>query len=179
MSPPSGTSLPPSIPSHPSRLSPHTRFEFPASYSKLPLAVCFTYGDVYVSVLLPHFISHSPSPTVSTSLFIWFFTFIQYFPVTNCDLCVHAKSLQSCLTLCDPMDCSRPGSSVHVPRQEYWSGLPFPSSVDLPNTWIQPVSYVSCIGRWVLYHQGHLGSPSCDLQLGNYRPNPTDIYFCI
>ena len=28
-------------------------------------------------------------------------------------LCVCAKSLQSCLTLCNPMDCSPPGSSVH------------------------------------------------------------------
>ena len=27
--------------------------------------------------------------------------------------CVHAKSLQLCLTLCNPMDCSPPGSSVH------------------------------------------------------------------
>ena len=27
--------------------------------------------------------------------------------------CVRAKSLQSCLTLCDPMNCSPPGSSVH------------------------------------------------------------------
>ena len=27
--------------------------------------------------------------------------------------CVCAKSLQLCLTLCDPMDCSLPGSSVH------------------------------------------------------------------
>ena len=26
---------------------------------------------------------------------------------------MHAKSLQSCLTLCDPMDCNPPGSSVH------------------------------------------------------------------
>ena len=26
---------------------------------------------------------------------------------------MHAKSLQLCLTLCDPMDCSPPGSSVH------------------------------------------------------------------
>ena len=26
--------------------------------------------------------------------------------------CMHAKSLQSCLTLWDPMDCSLPGSSV-------------------------------------------------------------------
>ena len=32
-----------------------------------------------------------------------------------------AKSLQSCLTLCDPMDCSLPGSSVHgFSRQGYW-----------------------------------------------------------
>ena len=27
--------------------------------------------------------------------------------------CTHASMLQSCLTLCDPMDCSLPGSSVH------------------------------------------------------------------
>ena len=27
--------------------------------------------------------------------------------------CVHAKSLQSCPTLCDPVDCSPPASSVH------------------------------------------------------------------
>jgi len=27
--------------------------------------------------------------------------------------CVHAKSLQSCPTLCMPMDCSPPGSSIH------------------------------------------------------------------
>ena len=26
---------------------------------------------------------------------------------------MHAKSLQSCLTLCDSMDCSPPGASVH------------------------------------------------------------------
>ena len=36
---------------------------------------------------------------------------------------LHAKSLQSCLTLCDPMDCSPPGSlSMEFSRQEYWSG---------------------------------------------------------
>ena len=28
-------------------------------------------------------------------------------------VCVYAKLLQSCLTLCDPMDCSPPGSSDH------------------------------------------------------------------
>ena len=30
-----------------------------------------------------------------------------------CCSCMHAKSLQLCLTLCDPMDCIPPGSSVH------------------------------------------------------------------
>ena len=35
---------------------------------------------------------------------------------------------QSCLTLCNPMDCSLPGSSVHgIFRQEYWGGVPLPS----------------------------------------------------
>ena len=39
-----------------------------------------------------------------------------------------SKVTQSCPTLCGPMDCSPPGSSVHgIFRQEYWSGLPFPS----------------------------------------------------
>ena len=38
-----------------------------------------------------------------------------------------------CLTLCNPMDCSPPGSSVMgFPRQEYWSGLSFPSPGNLP-----------------------------------------------
>ena len=34
-----------------------------------------------------------------------------------------SEVVQSCLTLCDPMDHSLPGSSVHgISRQEYWSG---------------------------------------------------------
>ena len=45
------------------------------------------------------------------------------------------------LTLCDPMDCSLPALlSVGFPRQEYWSGLPFPSPGDLPDPGIKPVS---------------------------------------
>ena len=39
-----------------------------------------------------------------------------------------AKSLQSCPTLCDPIDGSPPGSpSLGFSRQEHCSGLPFPS----------------------------------------------------
>ena len=39
-----------------------------------------------------------------------------------------AKSLQSCPTLCDPIDGSPPGPpSLGFSRQEHWSGLPVPS----------------------------------------------------
>ena len=54
----------------------------------------------------------------------------------SCCCCSVAKS---CLTLCDPMDCSQPGS-MGFPRQEYRRGLPFPSPGDLPDPGIKLVS---------------------------------------
>ena len=55
--------------------------------------------------------------------------------------CVLANSLRSCSTLCDPVDCSPPGSSVNqFSRQECWSGLPCPTPRDLPDSGIEPVS---------------------------------------
>ena len=48
---------------------------------------------------------------------------------------------KSYLTLCDPMDCSLPGSSLHgILQEKYWSGLPFPSPGDLPDPGIKPGS---------------------------------------
>ena len=39
-----------------------------------------------------------------------------------------AKSHQSCLTLCDPIDGTQQAPpSLGFSRKEYWSGLPFPS----------------------------------------------------
>ena len=55
MCPPYCTSLPLPSPSHSSRLSQSTRFELPVSHSKFPLAICFTYGHVYVSIILCQF----------------------------------------------------------------------------------------------------------------------------
>ena len=47
-----------------------------------------------------------------------------------------AKSLQSCLTLRDPIDGSPPGSPIpRIPRQEHWSGLPFPSPMHESEKW--------------------------------------------
>ena len=65
--------------------------------------------------------------------------------------CLPVKLLQLCLTLCDPMDRSPPGSSVHgFSGQEYWSGLLCPPPGDLSNLGIEPAS--PYIGRQVLYH---------------------------
>ena len=47
-----------------------------------------------------------------------------------------AKSLQSCPTLCDPIDGSPPGSlCLGFSRQEHWSGLPFPSPMHESEKW--------------------------------------------
>ena len=47
----------------------------------------------------------------------------------------------SCPTLCDPMDCSPPGSSIHgISQARVLEWLPFPSPGDLPDPGIEPVS---------------------------------------
>ena len=46
--------------------------------------------------------------------------------------------------LCDTVNCSPPGfSGLGFSRPEYWSGLPFPPPVHLPNSGIEPLSFVS------------------------------------
>ena len=87
----------------------------------------------------------------------------------KCELCVHAKLLQSCPTLCDSMDCSLPGFSVHgilQARTLEWVAMPSSrgSSLSSDQTCI---SHVSCICRHVLYCYGHLGNPNCELLVNN------------
>ena len=64
-------------------------------------------------------------------------------------------------TLCNPADCSPPGSSVHgiSQGQKYWSGLPFPPPADLPNPGIEPVSPVSPAWQADSLPLSHPGSP--------------------
>ena len=72
--------------------------------------------------------------------------------------CVCVKLLQS---LCEPMDCSLPGSSVHgilQARTLEWVAMPSSRG----SSWYKYqtcVPCISCIGRWVLYHECGLGSP--------------------
>ena len=59
-------------------------------------------------------------------------------------ICVYMLSHFTRLTLCIPVDCRLPGSSVHgIFRQEYWSGLPCLPPGDLPKLGIKPMSLTS------------------------------------
>ena len=60
-------------------------------------------------------------------------------------VCIHAKSLQLCPILCDPMDCSPPGSSVHGILQARileQIAIPFSRESSLPMDWTW-VSYIA------------------------------------
>ena len=63
-------------------------------------------------------------------------------------MCMHA---QLCPTLCNPMYCSPPGSSVHGISQARileWVAILFSRGPSWPRDQI----CISCIGRWILYH---------------------------
>ena len=79
-----------------------------------------------------------------------------------------------CLTLCDPMDYSPPGSSVHGIFQTRILELPFPSpgeSSQLRNqAWD---SCISCIDRQILYQQSHWES------LIIFWIYPVDLFVCL
>ena len=88
-------------------------------------------------------------------------------------MCVCAKSLQLCLTLCDPMNCSRPGSSVHgilQARRLEWVAMPSsrgPSPRGTSRTRDQTyVSHVSYIGRQVLSREVKMVK-NCHLHVGD------------
>ena len=96
-----------------------------------------------------------PFPLLTTLIIIWWFAFMIFsnlpffFPSCMC-----AKSLQSCPTLCDPMDYSPPGFSVHGILQTRilkWVGRPSFRGTSWPRDWTC-VFYVFCIGRQILYH---------------------------
>ena len=85
---------------------------------------------------------------VSLSISPFFFRFSLHMQHATC---MHA---QSCPILCDPMDCSPPGSTVHgifQIRILEWIAI----SSSRESSWTRDsshISYVSCIGRWILYH---------------------------
>ena len=94
------------------------------------------FPSIFLGNLL---VSYVPAPTYSRHVL-----------ASTCRLCflysgpcASAKLFQSCLTLCNPMDCNPPGSSVHgIFQARIWSGLPFPSPRDLPEAGIEPACLI-------------------------------------
>ena len=79
-------------------------------------------------------------------------TFLAVRPSSLCYTILHACSVtQSCPTLCDLMDYSQPGSSVHGIFQAKileWVAISFSRGSYQP----RDQTHISCIGRQILYH---------------------------
>ena len=101
---------------------------------------------------------------------IWWYMLNGHLRTIKVRLVPVAKSLQSCLTLCDPTDCSPPGSSVHGPRQDHWSGHFLLQGIFLTQEQTN-ISCVSCIaGRFFTTEPS--GKP---IKLGLQKLNMTII----
>ena len=94
--------------------------------------------------------------------------------------CCCSSVTTSCPTLCDPMDCSPPVSSVcGILQQEYWSRLLCPPSGHLPDPGIEQVSPAWQVDSLPL---SHLGNP--DLGHRNINMKEADsmltmmLYIC-
>ena len=68
--------------------------------------------------------------------------FLAFLQAWEEEVLVWSEVAQSCPTLCNPMDSSlhQAPASMGFSRQEYWSGLPFPSPGNLPDPGIEPRS---------------------------------------
>ena len=75
---------------------------------------------------------------------------------------MHAQWLQSCPTLCEPMDCSPPGSSIHWISQARvleWVTISFSRASSRPRD-LDPHLLCLLMGRQLVYHLHHLGNPT-------------------
>ena len=91
-----------------------------------------------------------------------------------------AKLLQWCLNFCNPVKifvaCQAP-QSMGFSRQEYWSGLPFPSPEDLPDPGVElefPVAPALQADSLLL---SQLGSPDIHIHVSVLFQKLFFIYF--
>ena len=87
-----------------------------------------------------------------------------------------AKSLQSCPTLCDPIDGSPPGSpSLGFSRQEHWSGLPSPSPMHEMKSEREVAQLCpTLVTPWTAAHQA---PPSMGFSRQKYWSGSPNFYF--
>ena len=85
--------------------------------------------------------------------YIYMYVYIYIYTHTHTYMCAYISVLSG-FQLCNPMDCSPPGFSVHRIFQarilEWITISSFRGSFQLRDR--IHVSCISCIGRWILYH---------------------------
>ena len=134
-------------------LTPVWRSPFPKKYSNKYLPKLY---------LLTHVFSEIPEHYFVFFVFVFFFFHVKSRSnrlgmcrqKDRVNVCVYAKLLHLCLSLCDPMDCSPPGSSVQGSLQArilQWVAIPSSRGSSRPRDQAH-ISYDFCTGRRVLYH---------------------------
>ena len=95
----------------------------------------------------------------------------------------HLMCAQLCPTLCDPMNDSLPGSTLHGILQVRileWVAIFYSKRSSQPRNW----THVSCIGRQILYHwatwEAQVGSRACCKSIWHsFSPNTSHSPHCI
>ena len=92
---------------------------------------------------------------------IWILKFCLIYPISpfyfHWLYCI-AQLLRHVPTLCNPMDCSPPGPlHMEFSRQEHFSGVPFPTPGNLPDSGIKPESLASPVLAGGCLLLGYLG----------------------
>ena len=82
-------------------------------------------------------------------------------------MCMRVCSVaQSCLTLCDPVDCSPPGFSVHgILQAGILEWVPFSSAGDLPDPGVEPTSSALQAGSLLPESLGKPSEVQCEASL--------------
>ena len=120
----------------------------PVLYNISLLLIYFIHNNLHLLIPFPLSWSSSLSPLVSTSLF-------SISVSLSCYMCLVAQSYRP---LCDPMDCSPPGSSVRGDSLGKNTGVGFhaPFQRIFPTQGRNP-GLAHC--RQILHHLSHQGSP--------------------
>ena len=109
-----------------------------------------SYFQAMISVFFQKKMAFEGATTNWTDTIFWSF-------YSSCAGLCYAKSLQLCLTLCDPIDCSLPGSSLHGILQTrilQWVAGPFSRGSSWPRYQTR-ISYGSCIAGRFFTNEPH------------------------
>ena len=151
---PSWTLLPPPASYHPSRSSQCTSPRHPVSCIEPGLATCFIHDFIHVSMPFSQIIPPLPLPQSPKDCSIHQCLLLSKVTLEFClalQFAAAAKSLQLCLILCNPMNCSPLGSSVNgilQARMQKWVAIFSPMGSSQSR---EGILYHLCLLHWQVF----------------------------